>query len=268
MGSSAFVEQENEAVTQTRVEMLQQEVFRKQAELDSLRVLSTENKYLRENIMVLHDQVQLLVPNWTEPVTGEGISLRAQLLAYQRYNRVLQDELDCKEETIVELRGKVEQQEDELVASRQRCSILFERLCAAGAVSPVNNNEEAVDGGMIWSIVADEDDPTRFFSLARKLQGVEKERELLQEGLISLQEDYERRGVLVASVRRENTALRASVSQLIHQVQLSATSQLENTMENGASVPPKTIVEGRDGVAVDPHLKFLECHAQKELKTT
>ncbi|RNF25638.1 uncharacterized protein Tco025E_02198 [Trypanosoma conorhini] len=262
MGSSALVEQESETAMHARVELLQRELLRKQSEIDSFRALSAENKYLREKLMALQDRVHLLTANWTEPATGDGISLRAQLLVYQRHSRVLQDELDRKEESIAELRGQVEQAEDELVASKRRCGILFERLCAVGAVSPANNNEEAVNGGMLGSGVMDEDDPTSFFSLVRKLHGVEMERDLLQEKFLSLQEDHERRGVLVTSMRRENAALRASVSKLIRHVQLGS------AMENGTTVPPTTAVEGRDDVAVDARRKLLAYHAQKEVKRT
>ncbi|EKF33479.1 hypothetical protein MOQ_002654 [Trypanosoma cruzi marinkellei] len=264
--SSLLVERENENATQASDEMLRQELLRKQAEIDSLRLFRKENNYLREKVLALSDRVDLLTAKWAEPVTSGEISLRAQLLAYQRHSRVLQEELDCKEEKIVELRGKLEQQEDELLISKRRCEILFGRLCTAGAVSPVKNSEGSRGGGMPGMVVTDEDDPTSFWSLIRKLRGMEVELDTLRERFVSLQEDYERRGALVVAMRRENAALRASVSQLIKQVQQSAALQLGSGIENGATKPQMEAGEERDGNAVDAHPKMFAHFIQKEEK--
>ncbi|EAN99180.1 hypothetical protein TcCL_NonESM02336 [Trypanosoma cruzi] len=264
--SSSLVERENENATQASVEMLRQELIRKQAEIDSLRLFRKENNYLREKVLALSDRVDLLTVKWTEPATSGEIALRAQLLAYQRHSRVHQEELDRKEETIVELQGKVEQQEDELLIFKRRCEILFGRLCTAGAVSPVKNREESTGVGTPGTVFTDEDDPTSFWSLIRKLRGVEMELDTLRERFVSLQEDYERRGVLVAAMRRENAALRASVSQLIQQVRQSAALQLGGGMENGATKPQMEAGEQRNDNAVDAHPKLFALLTQKEEK--
>ncbi|KEG14371.1 hypothetical protein DQ04_00501110 [Trypanosoma grayi] len=246
--------------TQTRLEALRQELVAKQTELDSLRALPRENKYLRGKLLALNDRVNIMAAEWAEPVSGEDINLRARLLAYQRHSRMLQEELERKEDTIVELRGELDQKEEDLLVSKRRCAILFERLQALGAVT-VKSSEETAKDGACALVMTDEDDPTSFLSLVRKVRSVESERELLQEKLISLQEDYERRGFLVAAVQRENAALRASVSQLIQQVQLSTMMQLGGTAAGS--------VEGNEGWrdAVDEkQRKLLAYRTQREAK--
>jgi chromosome segregation ATPase len=192
----------------TRNNALEQQLTVKQAELESLRLLSTENGSLREDMLALHErnrELELAVSRLTEQSTL-GAESQAQLgvkvQAYQRHNTFLQGELATAEGKLSTARERIDVLQNEVRHKEQRVTILIEKLRQhnidpSAAASKIHVTEE------------------KYREMQEKMSSQSTTIDLLREKVESMQDEAVRREELVGSLRRENDSLKNTVSRLI-----------------------------------------------------
>jgi predicted nuclease with TOPRIM domain len=200
---------------QAREAELEQRIITMQAEIDSLRVLRNENFIIREESNALRDRLRRFEGERSHfedrSVTAETqAQLAVKLQAYQRHNTHLQGELSARETKISAMQEKIDVLTEEMHRKDRRCSILAEKLRQHN-IDPV-----AVAATTIHV-------PEEFFAqLKKKISSQETTIDALHERLEGLQEDAQRRELVVEALQRENSALRQSVSRLIAQINAEA----------------------------------------------
>ena len=231
----------------TRCNALEQQLTVKQAELDSLRLLSTENSTLREELFNANErnrELEQAVSRLTEQSTL-GAESQAQLgvkvQAYQRHNSFLQGELATSEGKLAVARERIDVLQNEVRHKEQRVSILIEKLRQhnidpSASSLKVNLTEEA------------------YREMRDKIASQAASIDLLREKVESMQEEAVRREELVGALRRENDALKGTVSRLIalsSGTMLHATADAADNKTNTNSPNPRRSASAEDNVAAD-----------------
>ena len=192
----------------TRNNSLEQQLTVKQAELESLRLLSTENSTLREEMLTINDrnrELEQAVSRLSEQSTL-GAESQAQLgvkvQAYQRHNTFLQGELATAESKLSTARERIDVLQNELRHKEQRITILIEKLRQhnidpTATTSKVNLTEEA------------------YRDMREKLSTQDTSMTILREKVESMQDEAVRREEVMTALRKENNALKTTVSRLI-----------------------------------------------------
>lgn len=204
--------QASERGLKTRIAVLEQQLVTKEAEIDSLRVLPNENRLIRDENAHLREKIRDLEQTASRAVELGSLGAESQtqlsvkLQAFQRHNHYLQGEIAGKESKIRALQERVDIVTEELHQKERRCGLLVEKL-RQHALDP-----EVATGVQIQ--VPEE----LFAQMKQKLAAQTSSVEVLQERVETLQEDTQRRELLVEALQRENAALRQSVSRLIAQI--------------------------------------------------
>lgn len=192
----------------TRTNSLEQQLTVKQAELDSLRLLSSENGNLREELFNATErrrELEIAVSRLTEQSTL-GAESQAQLgvkvQAYQRHNTFLQGELAGAESKLQTARERIDVLQNEVRNKDQRITILMDKLRQYN-IDPTAANTK---------IHLTED---AYRDMKNQITHQESTIEILREKLESSQEESVRREEIMSALRRENDALKNTVSRLI-----------------------------------------------------
>ena len=203
--------QASEKRMKARQMALEQQLFTKQAEIDSLRVLPNENNLIRDENAQLREKIRDLELSASRTVetatfTSESqASLGVKLQAYQRHNNFLQGELSAREAKLKSQQEKLDILSEELQAKDRRITIMVEKLRSQN-IDP-STSEISVHV------------PQEVFQqMKQKTHSQATTIDLLHEKVESLQEDTQRKEVVVEALQRENRALRQSVSRLIAQI--------------------------------------------------
>lgn len=224
--------QSSERKLKQRVQQLEDLLVQKEAELDSLRALPDENRLIRAENISLREKLREVEAqvHRTVELGSLGAESQAQasvkLQAYQRHNHFLQGELAVREAKCRSLQERIDVLSEEVHQKDRRCTILNDRVrqlsggaeqsrtlsvLAGDATAPAATSSSTF--GLAVSV------PEEILSqMKQKLSSQSASMELLQERLETLQEDAQRRDLLVEALQRENGALRQSVSRLIAQV--------------------------------------------------
>jgi chromosome segregation ATPase len=192
----------------SRNNALEQQLTVKQAELDSLRLLSTENAALREDMFAVNErnrELEQALSRLTEQSTL-GAESQAQLgvkvQAYQRHNTFLQGELATAESKLATARERIDVLQNELRHRDARVSILIEKL-----------RQHNIDPSANSSRIQITEEGYR--EMKDKIASQNTSLELLREKVESMQEEAVRREEIMTSLRRENDALKGTISRLI-----------------------------------------------------
>ena len=195
----------------SRLTALEQQLTVKQAEIDSLKAMSSENSALREEAFVGNErnrELELQIGRLTEQSTL-GAETQAQLgvkvQAYQRHNHYLQGEVAARTAKLRAANERTDVLVEELRAKDRRIGILVEKLRQynidpSSSVSKVQVNEET------------------FAQMKDQLASQNATLEVMREKVDSMQEEAVRREVIVGALRRENNALKQTVSKLVAQI--------------------------------------------------
>lgn len=201
----------------TRLTALEQQATVKQAEIDSLKVLSAENAQLREQLLAANARNRQLELAAGISGGGGGAELQAQLSvkvqAYTRHNNFLQGEVALRDAKLAALQERLDVLAEEVHAKDRRVTILVEKL-----------RQHSIDPNSAVSRVSV---PEHVFNeLKEKVATQGTTMELLREKLDESQEEAVRRDELVSALQRENRALKQSVSRLIAQINAGAATAI------------------------------------------
>jgi hypothetical protein len=194
-----------------RMAALEQQLVSKQAEIDSLRVLPNENSLIREENAQLRDKIRELELSASRIVetatytTESQASLGVKLQAYQRHNNFLQGELSAREAKLKTQQEKMDILAEEVDGKDRRITILVEKL----------RNQNIDPSTSEASVHVPQE---LYQQMKQKLHSQSVTIDLLHEKVESLQDDSQRKEVVVEALQRENRALRQSVSRLIAQI--------------------------------------------------
>lgn len=225
----------------TRLNALEQQLTVKQAELDSLKLLSGENANLREENLSMNEknrELEQAVSRLTESSTL-GAESQAQLgvkvQAYQRHNNFLQGEIATIESKLATARERIDVLQNELRHKEQRVTILMDKL-----------RQHNIDPTATSKVHVSED---TFNSMKDQIHSQSTTVELLREKLESMQDEAVRREELLTAQRQENDALKQTVSRLIAQI-----SGVSTAGSSGASVasPAPRRADGATSVPRSP----------------
>lgn len=204
-----------------RLDIVEKELLEKDSEISSLSVLTQENSMLREEILSLRESLRRLEQSTSRVIdkTTLGQESQAQLgvrvQAYQRHNAYLQGELSEKERSIKMLHERLDLMTEENHTKDRRIAIMLEKL-----------RQHNIDPS---SSVASVRIPEETYATMKvKLVSQASTIELLHEKIDSLSDDVSRKQNVMDAMKRENTALRTSVTKLIDQLTGQATMQLDD----------------------------------------
>ena len=195
----------------TRLTALEQQLTVKQAEIDSLKAMQSENASLREEAFVSNErnrELELTIGRLTEASTL-GAETQAQLgvkvQAYQRHNHYLQGEVAARTAKLRSANERIDVLAEELRAKDRRITILVEKLRQynidpSSSVSKVQVNEEV------------------FARMKDELSSQNATLEVMREKVESMQEEAVRREEIMGALRKENNALKQTVSKLVAQI--------------------------------------------------
>lgn len=218
--------QSSERKLKVKLSIADQQLVTKEAEIESLRMLPNENILLREENHQLREKIRELEQTTSRAVelgslgSESQTQLQVKLQAFQRHNHYLQGELALKESKIRTLQEKVDIVSEEIHQKDRRCSLLVEKL-RQHSLDP-----SSVLTGHSGSATQIQVPEEMYAQMKQKLSTQTSAMELLQERVETLQEDNQRRELLVEALHRENAALRQSVSRLIAQVNGTAAMTL------------------------------------------
>lgn len=220
--------QSQERKHKLRINTLEQQLITKEAEIESLRVLPRENSLIREENNQLRDRIRELEQSTTRMVEQSSIGAESstqvtvKLQAFQRHNNYLQGELATKDSKIRAMQERVDILTEELHSRDRRCGILVEKL-----------RQHSIDPSTVSATNIQV--PEEVYSqMKQKLAQQSTNMELLQERVEGLQEEAQRRELLIEALQRENGALRQSVSRLIAQVNGTSLSYAQQQHSSGA----------------------------------
>lgn len=216
----AMIAQQNEKIEslgaaaqkyRSRVQSLEQQLIVKQAEIDSLQLLASENAAIRDENLSLREKVDEIeqhasrMAEHSSHTTESQAQLGVKVQAYQRHNNFLQSELALREAKIKAMQEKMDVLTEELLSKDRRITILVEKLRQhnidpTASVSKINVPEE------------------QFARMKERLASQSQALELLREKTDTQQEDLVRKEEVIAALNKENAALRQSVSKLISQL--------------------------------------------------
>lgn len=204
-----------------RLDIVERELLEKDSEISSLSVLTQENAMLREEILSLRESLRRLEQSTSRVIdkTTLGQESQAQLgvrvQAYQRHNAYLQGELSERERTVKTLNERLELMTEENHTKDRRIAIMLEKLRQhnidpSSSVSSVRIPEET------------------YATMKVKLVSQASTIELLHERIDSLTDDVSRKQSVMDAMKRENAALRVSVSKLIDQLTGQASAIIDH----------------------------------------
>ncbi|CUI15074.1 Hypothetical protein, putative [Bodo saltans] len=222
--------QSSERKLKAKLSVFDQQLLTKEAEIESLRMLPNENILLREENHQLRERIRELEQTTSRAVelgslgSESQTQLQVKLQAFQRHNHYLQGELALKESKIRTLQEKVDIVSEEIHQKDRRCSLLVEKL-RQHSIDP--SSATSITGSAILGHSNQIQVPEEMYAqMKQKVSNQTSAMELLQERVETLQEDHQRRELLVEALHRENAALRQSVSRLIAQVNGTASMAL------------------------------------------
>lgn len=213
-----------------RLDLTEQKLLEREAELSAAATLSSENALLRTELIDLREAMRTLEQSTARIMDKNtlGTETHAQLgvrvQAYQRHNAYLQGELSEREARLKLANDKADMLAEEGATKDRRIAVMLEKL-----------RQHNIDpSSTIASVRVPEE---TFASMKVKLTSQATTIELLHERVESLMDEAERRSSLVDAVQRENKALRVSVQKLIAQVTQSAAEPMaeEDAAEDGAT---------------------------------
>jgi chromosome segregation ATPase len=211
LNEAVDVQQGTEKRLRARMAAMEQQLVTKQAEIDSLRVLPNENNLIRDENVQLREKIRELELSASRIVetatytTESQASLGVKLQAYQRHNNFLQGELSSREAKLKVQQEKLEILAEELQGKDRRITIMVEKLR--------NQNIDPSTSEVSVHV------PQEVYQqMKHKLHSQGSTIEALHEKVESLQDDTQRKEVVVEALQRENKALRQSVSRLIAQI--------------------------------------------------
>jgi len=202
-------------------------VLTKSSEVESLRVLASENAMLREELSVAHRKLreqEVLRTTATVAHTPAGVQSTAaplpsdvhagvtvKLQAYQRHNYFLQTELVDRDTRLKATMEKLECLREELVTKDRRMSLLCEKLRS------VHQDPNAVVRSSVHAHVPLE----LIYELKTKITEQRESLDSLNAGAAAMQEELQRKEDVIAAVQKENSALRQSVTKLVDHIRHS-----------------------------------------------
>ena len=213
----------------SRLAALEQQLTTKTAEIESQRILSTENASLRSELHQLREklrEVELNNSRLAEASTLEAenqAQLGVKVQAYQRHNTFLQGEVALRESKNKALQEQIDVLAEEVHTKDRRINILVEKLRQHN-IDPTTS---------VAKISVPE---ASYTEMKERLSTQTATINLLREKLESCQEDAVRREGVVDAQGKENKALKASISRLVQQINGSGkTTQTQAQMESSAA---------------------------------
>ena len=193
-----------------RISSLEQQCTMKQSEIDSMRVLPNENKMIREENILLRDQLREMKYSASRIIEQSSIGNESQaalgikVQAYQRHNAFLQGELSDRESKLRIGQERIDVLTEELNNKDTRISLLAEKL-----------RQHHIDPSSANGLVLPDETLT---VMKNKVHTQSATIDLLHEKVEICHEEAHRRAAVLDAVQKENKALRTSVSRLIAQI--------------------------------------------------
>lgn len=226
------------------------------SEADTIRYLQAENGQLRGEVFSLSERVRDLEAAISR--SAEANSLKAesqaqlgvQVRAYQRHNHFLQGEVSARDAKTRALEDRVEFLQEEVKAKERRVSLMMDRLRKHN-VDMTRMNDGHGDGDNNASS-SSSSAPARVSVPEATLQQIREKMavqtstiEVLRERLESLEDEGSRKEHVLKSLRRENDALKGTISKMVsqisHEVQSSAADM---RIQTEALARPSTVGQG------------------------
>lgn len=199
------------------------------SEADTVRALQGENANLRAEVFSLTERIRDLEAAISR--SAEATSLKAesqaqlgvQVRAYQRHNHFLQGEVSARDAKMRALEDRVEFLQEEVRAKEKRVSLMMDRLRRHNVdmtrLGEGDGGAPAAPGSAAAAPAARVSVPEATLQQIREKMAVQASTiEVLRERLESLEDEAARKEHVLKSLRRENDALKTTISKMVAQI--------------------------------------------------
>ena len=228
------------------------------SEADALRSLTHENANLRGEAFALTERVRDLEAAISRGAEATSLTaesqaqLGVQVRAYQRHNHFLQGELSSRDAKMRAFEERIEFLLEEVKTKDRRLAMMMDRLRKHNVdVARLQEQEAQLGGDYSSGSTTTSSFPARITVPEATLQQIRERMavqnstvEVLRERLEALEDEAARKEHVLASLRRENDALKGTISRMVAQISVevqASTAELQNTADSmmmGMSAAP------------------------------
>ena len=196
------------------------------SEADALRAFQHENDNLRNEVFSLTERVRELEAAISRSAEASAINsesqaqMGVQVRAYQRHNHFLQGEVSARDAKMRSLEERVEFLQEEVKTKERRMSLMMDRLRKHN-VDVARLNEGVGDGESVnmHALPARVTIPEVTLQQIREKMAVQTSTiEVLRDRLESLEDESTRKENVLRTLRRENDALKNTISKMVAQI--------------------------------------------------
>jgi predicted nucleic acid-binding Zn-ribbon protein len=196
------------------------------SEADTIRAYQSDNNNLRNEVFTLTERVRELEAAISRSAEANQIhsesqaQMGVQVRAYQRHNHFLQGEISARDAKMRSLEERVEFLQEEIRTKERRMSLMMDRLRKHN-VDVARLNEGVGDGESVnqYALPARVTIPEVTLQQIREKMAVQTSTiEVLRDRLEALEDESTRKENVLKSLRRENDALKNTISRMVAQI--------------------------------------------------
>jgi hypothetical protein len=199
------------------------------SEAEMIRALQADNQTLRHENFSLTERVKDLEASISRSAEASSLTaesqaqLGVQVRAYQRHNHFLQGEVSARDAKMRALEERVEVMTEELKTKERRMGLMMDRLRKHNVDVAKMNEQQAESGGSAPARVTV---PEATLQQIREKMAMQTSTiEILRDRLESVEDEAGRKEHVLKSLRRENDALKNTISKMVSQISSEVSTQ-------------------------------------------